>query len=371
MQVVLPEPICNERKSFPVHLSTLLTEPLKLIVQPHNLDAHVYFKRLGFEVVPQVPQLLYQVTQPHQLSLLFQEISRSLPERIQTQGRFCITRSPLQSQTLLVEFLDAKPLSSITALAKNAWFFRVLAQERLFFNYQPIFDLHQGEIVAYECLARACNEDGKEDFTGQQLLDAAVTLNLTHEFDDLALTSCLKALVAMERQKPFFINLLPNSIATNPFFLEQTLQQVKELGLQPHQITFELTEVEALLHYKDLPQIIHEFQSAGFGIAIDDLYGNVSLDHYFIDFRPDVIKVDRRLASGCSHYPMKQILVKNLLRSAHDLNIPVLVEGLEDAADIEFCRDIGVNYGQGFGLAYPNSALPVHSPNGFEALNAL
>jgi EAL domain-containing protein (putative c-di-GMP-specific phosphodiesterase class I) len=353
-----------------VHLATLLTEPLKLIIQPHNLDTQHYFKELGFEVVPQVPQLLYRVMQTHQLSHLFLEISRSLAETSQAQSRFCITRAPLQSQTLLVEFLDAKPLSSITSLAKYGWFVQVLAQQRLFFNYQPIFDLQQGQIIAYECLARACNEEGTDDFTGQQLLDGAIALNLTREFDELALTTCLKEIARMERQKTFFINLLPNAIATNPGFLEQTLQQVQDLGLQPHQITFELTEVEALLHYKALPQLIHEFQELGFGIAIDDLYGNVSIDHYFIDFRPSVIKVDRRLTIGCSRHPMKQILVKNLLRSAHDLNIPVLVEGLEDPADIQFCRNAGVNYGQGFGLAHPKSTLEGHALNWHDVLKA-
>lgn len=353
-----------------MHLATLLTEPLKLIIQPYNLDTRRYFKELGFEAVPQVPQLLYRVTQTHQLSHLFLEISRSLSETSQAQSRFCITRSPLQSQTLLVEFLDARPLSSITSLAKYAWFLRILAQQSLFFNYQPIFDLQQGQIIAYECLARACNEEGKGDFTGQQLLDGALSLNLAHEFDELALTTCLKAIARMDRKKRFFINLLPNAIAANPVFLEQILHQVKDLGLQPHQITFELTEVEALLHYKALPQVIQEFQRVGFGIAIDDLYGNVSIDHYFMDFRPDVIKVDRRLTAGCSQHPMKQILVKNLLRSAHDLNIPVLVEGLEDPSDIQFCRDVGVNYGQGFGLAYPKATLQVQTLNWRDVLKA-
>jgi sensor c-di-GMP phosphodiesterase-like protein len=204
-----------------VHLATLLTEPLKLIIQPDSRDVQLYLMQRGFEAVPQAPQLLYRVTQPQQLASVFVGISRSLSEGSQAQSRFCITRSPLQSQTLLVEFLDAKPLSSITFLAKYAWFLRVLAQEQLFFNYQPIFDLQQGQIVAYECLARAYTEDG-EMITGQHLLDGAMALNLTHEFDQLALSTCLKAIAQLDRPKRFFINLLPNVITTQSAFLDQT-----------------------------------------------------------------------------------------------------------------------------------------------------
>jgi EAL domain-containing protein (putative c-di-GMP-specific phosphodiesterase class I) len=76
-----------------------------------------------------------------------------------------------------------------------------------------------------------------------------------------------------------------------------------------------------------------------------------------MEFRPDVIKVDRRLITGCSRHQLKQILLKSLLYSAHELDIHVLAEGLEDSADIDFCRGLGIDYGQGFGLALPERTL--------------
>lgn len=354
-----------------MHTATSLAEPLKLIIQPYSLETRYYLCELGFQPVPKVSQLLYLVIQSHQLSEMFLQISRVLPATSQSQSRYCITRSPLDSQTLLVEFLDAQPLSTITASVKHAWFLRVLARQRLFFNYQPIFDLRQGHVIAYECLARACNDQGDGCFTGQQLIDGAVSLSLTHEFDELALTICLKAIANLGSQKTFFVNLLPNAIVENPGFLEQTLQQVRELALNPRQIMFELTEVEALLHHQALPELIDQIRQLGFGIAVDDLYSNVSIDHYFTEFRPDIIKIDRLLTGGCSQHPLKQILVKNLLRSAHELGIPVLAEGLEDPVDIQFCREIGVDYGQGYGLARPTSTLQSVSLNWREVLEGV
>ncbi len=353
-----------------VRTATSLTEPLKLIIQPDTPETRHILNNLGFYSVPQVPQLLYQAICQHQLSNVFTQISQALSEFSQTQSRYCITRSSLSSQTLLIDFLDAQPLSTITASVKHAWFLRVLAQQRLFFDYQPIFDLCNGTVMAYECLARACSDEDDAYFTGQQLIDGAVSLSLTNEFDELALATCLQAIAKTGSPKTFYVNLLPNAIASNPLFLEQTLQQVKDLGLHPQQIMFELTEVEALLHHHALPKLIDNIRQLGFGIAVDDLYGNVSIDHYFMEFRPDVIKIDRLLTAGCSRQPLKQILVKNLVRSAHELGIPILAEGLEDVSDIQFCRDEGVDYGQGFGLARPNAVLQLAGLNWGEVLSA-
>ncbi|MBF2027309.1 MAG: EAL domain-containing protein [Oscillatoriales cyanobacterium C42_A2020_001] len=351
--------------------ATPLTEPLKLIIQPDSPETRYILSNLGFCSVPQVSQLLYQVTLQHQLSEVFTQISQSLSDFSQTQSRYCITRSSLDSQALLLDFLDAQPLSTITVSVKHAWFLRVLAQQRLFFNYQPIFDLRHGHVIAYECLARACSDQNDACFTGQQLIDGAVSLSLTSEFDELALATCLQAIANTGSSDTFYVNLLPNAIASNPHFLEQTLQQVKDLGLHPQQIMFELTEVESLLHHHTLPKLIDEIQQLGFGIAVDDLYGNVAIDHYFMEFRPDVIKLDRLMVSGCGRHPLKQILVKNLVRSAHELGVPVLAEGLEDSLDIQFCRDEGVDYGQGFGLARPKAVLQLASLNWKEVLSAM
>jgi EAL domain-containing protein (putative c-di-GMP-specific phosphodiesterase class I) len=50
---------------------------------------------------------------------------------------------------------------------------------------------------------------------------------------------------------------------------------------------------------------------------------------------------------------MKQVIVKSFVQIAREFEIFILAEGLEAAEDIEFCREIGVKLGQGFGLGMP------------------
>jgi len=349
----------NRNQRLGAYQASSLADSIKLIIQPWDAETERHLVRLGFQGIPRINRLFYREMSRHHLSEVFLAIARQLSEMGQNRSRYCITRSALNSHNLLVEFLDAQPLSTITESVKHAWFLRVLAKQRLFFKFQPIFDLQQGQIVGYECLARAQNEQG-HDFNGQQLVEAAISLCLTREFDDLARSTCLQAIAAVHSSQTFFINVLPNAIIQDVTSLEHTFEQVIALGLNPQQIVFELTEIEALTQMPQLLETIQQIRHWGFRLAIDDLYGNVSSDHYCMEFRPDIIKIDKRLVAGCSRHPLKQILLKSLLRSAQELGILVLAEGLEEVADIDFCRELGIDYGQGFGLALPDRSLQAH-----------
>ncbi|MBD2099204.1 EAL domain-containing protein [Trichocoleus sp. FACHB-591] len=336
--------------------TSLLTEVLHLVVQPSDTEAHAFFCELGLQPIPDVPQLLCLVLDESQLRGVFCQISQRLSEAGQADSRFILTRSPLQSKALLIEFLHAQPLSSVTVPIKHQWFFQALADRAFVFKYQPIYNLASGEVLAYECLARAVQGQGQY-FNGKQILDAALSTHCTHEFDELARETCINAIAQVSNGQTFFINVLPNAILQGPKSLERNLQQVLALGLQPQQIVFELTEVEALIQHPDLSRLIHQIRDYGFGVAIDDLGGQVAIDHYFMALHPDVIKLDRQLVQGCSRHPVQQILLKSLLYSAHEMGILVVAEGLETAEDIAFCRDLGVDFGQGFGLAKPEVIL--------------
>ncbi|WP_239651712.1 EAL domain-containing protein [Neosynechococcus sphagnicola] len=340
-------------------LPRILTEPfasqqeaLKLVIYPDTPTTNHAFLQLGFQAIPEAEQLLYLEVTDGLVTPVFLQISQVIPEISLLSSRFSLTRSPLTPQTLLLEFLKAQPLSQVTQPAKFSWFVQLLTQQQLFFVYQPIFHLATGEIFGHECLARAFDDQGHH-CNGQQLINAALSTNLAYEFDSLARTTCLESIAHLQTSQVFFINILPNAILCHPQSLANNYQQVLDLGLQPSQIVFELTEVEILTRSPELLCLIHQIQERGFQIAVDDLCASVTVDHYFMDFLPNIIKLDRRLVQGCYHHPVKQVLIKSLLNSAHELSVRVVAEGLEMVEDIQFCQDLGVDYGQGFGLAVP------------------
>jgi EAL domain-containing protein (putative c-di-GMP-specific phosphodiesterase class I) len=331
-----------------------LDSQLSLVIQPDSGQTYEILVGLGFEVTPAASQLLYKIVEYKHLPDCFSELGQCIEEVSQTLSRFTITRSPLDSQHLLVEFLDAQPLSNFVACYRHNWFLQLfLDNQEFFFEYQPIVEMSSGRVVAHECLIRAISAQG-EYLSAGRLIEAAEATGLIHEFDQAAREICLESIAALKTNSTFFINIIPNSILNHPHFMDDTVQKMKQLGVCPEQIVFELTEKEALNHRSKLAEAINKLRGYGFRIAIDDLYGDVASDHYLMELHPDIIKLDRRLVSGCGSYPMKQVLIKSLITSAHEMGIELIAEGLEDTADIEFCLAQGVDFGQGFGIARPH-----------------
>jgi EAL domain-containing protein (putative c-di-GMP-specific phosphodiesterase class I) len=76
-----------------------------------------------------------------------------------------------------------------------------------------------------------------------------------------------------------------------------------------------------------------------------------------MEIHPNFLKLDRKLMHGCNHHTLRQVLIQSLLESAHKMGIRVVAEGLEDPEDIQFCRNLGIDLAQGFGLAKPSTTL--------------
>ncbi|MFP4299333.1 MAG: EAL domain-containing protein [Spirulinaceae cyanobacterium] len=337
-----------------------------LILQPTSAETRHSLKRMGYRPFPQTPLLLYATATDSQKSTLFVALSQTLSAVELTNTRCLMTRSPLDEPQILREFLYAQPLSKMAQAIEYGWFFRFLIENKWVFHYQPIIDLATGKAIAHECLARAQTEDGQLIY-GEQLIRAAIATQTLSDFDEIAYVSCLEAIANLKSAPGslFFVNISPNTLLRMPNFVWQNQERVAALGLQPQQIVFELTEVERLRQSHEILEAIAQLREQGFKIAIDDLFGCTVLDRYLLEFRPDIIKVDRRAIHGCSQHAMKRILLKSILSSAQELHCRVVAEGLETPEDIQLCRHYGVDFGQGFGLAFPTDRLLQHALKGW------
>jgi EAL domain-containing protein (putative c-di-GMP-specific phosphodiesterase class I) len=338
-------------------------QTLKLVVQPSHARVIPFLQTLGFLPIPAVPELWFCAVPAGQVVAYLDQLGQLVPEKAQQTSRLLMTYSDVQSPRLLREFLKAQPLQEVTCLVKHGWFLGVLSQQAIFFHYQPIVDLMTHQVVAYECLARANNAEGKHPWNGQQLVDAAQATHLIYAFDEMARRQCLTEIAAfiprlpLPRNQQFFINVLPNALVRNPRSIEQNLIQMMDLGLKPSQIVFELTEIESVEVTSELLSVLHFIREWGCSLAVDDWGSEVALRNYCLEIQPDIIKLDRAMVNNCSHQPLRQLLLKSLVNAAHDSGITVLAEGIEVVEDLSFCAEIGIDLAQGFLFAQPELHL--------------
>jgi len=129
--------------------------------------------------------------------------------------------------------------------------------------------------------------------------------------------------------------------------------------VDPARIEVEITE-DAILDPKKVERALSGLRRAGFGIAVDDFgMGHSSLAH-LISLKIDRLKIDRHFVTDISNNVHSQALVAALVSVGRALDMELVLEGVETAADAETLRLLGCRTGQGwlFGKAMaPSDAM--------------
>lgn len=172
---------------------------------------------------------------------------------------------------------------------------------------------------------------------------------------------CIKAaLVEATRLKlqgvsRLFINTQPRSM-TNPSFAPVVLDLVKEAGFDNSEIVFELTEQQTIVNPQAFAKTLGKLRDQGFQIALDDYgvgFANLRLVQ---DLRPEYLKLSGYFCRDVHKDPFKQMIVKATGEMCHTLGIPVILESVETADELEVVRSLQIDYGQGYFFARPAPA---------------
>ena len=220
---------------------------------------------------------------------------------------------------------------------------------------QPVADLRSGKVVRAEALARLQLPFGEvlgpADFL--PLLDDQELAQLFQ----LGLEQTLQALGQWDAQGL----RLDVSINLPPSLLLDHAVDIVAAALQRHGVAARRLQLELLENQEadgDLRDAcIRRLRQLGVQLAIDDLGSGYSSLLRLKTLPFDAIKVDQGLVSGMAADPLRGLaLVRSLLQMGRDLDLAVVVEGLETAGLIEMAAVLGARYGQGYGLARPMPA---------------
>ena len=130
-------------------------------------------------------------------------------------------------------------------------------------------------------------------------------------------------------------------------------------GLPADRIVIELSEHDPVEDYDALSAVLAPLRAKGMRLAIDDVGVGYSSLRHIVMSAPDVIKLDRSIATGTADDRVLQTLVSSLVEFGHGAGATVVAEGVETSEDARALRDAGVDYGQGwhFGRGGPAAQL--------------
>lgn len=121
-------------------------------------------------------------------------------------------------------------------------------------------------------------------------------------------------------------------------------------------IDIELTESSFIEDEKAAIDLMRQFKQLGARILLDDFGTGYSSLSQLTRLPIDVIKLDRSFITGIDQNFQAQSLVRSVLGLARAFGFTVVAEGVETEREVQFLRDIGVDYAQGFFYARPMDA---------------
>jgi EAL domain-containing protein (putative c-di-GMP-specific phosphodiesterase class I) len=223
--------------------------------------------------------------------------------------------------------------------------------------YQPIVDLYSRSVLGYEALGRGDCE--KLTDRPNELFRIAHICALAGELSRAFRTAALAESYMLPAGPYIFCNLHPDELTSLlPKELDRLLPEMpdgRKLVLEVPENAIE--DVALMCAMRD------QLRRLGFGLAFDDFGVGQSRLAFLADAPPDFLKIDMRLVRDIDHIPNRQDVVGSICDLAAYLGVKVVAEGIQTQEELETCRSLGCQFGQGFFLGHPeiNSETPTVS----------
>ena len=215
--------------------------------------------------------------------------------------------------------------------------------------FQPIVSLSSKSVLGYEALLRSREPSlpGPEDVVG-----AAEQLGATQRLGRATRAFAAHRRPLMSQDWLLFLNLHPSDLL-DPELTDPTSPLV---GMASH-VVLEVTERSPLVRLEEVRTRAAELRNLGFRIAIDDLGAGYAGLASFAVLEPDIVKVDMNLIRGIETSDVKRRLVSSVASLCREMDMLLVAEGVETAAERDILTDMGCDFFQGFLFARPEAAF--------------
>ena len=212
-------------------------------------------------------------------------------------------------------------------------------------RFQPQIHPATGAVTGVEALARwaGCT-------SADELFERAYAARLGERLSRCVQAKAIRAAAAWTGALSTIrlsINVLPDDLERDSYDA-WLLGQLAETGFDPARLTIEIVESALVVDRPAVAIRLERLRAAGVRIAVDDFgtgYANLA---YLTSLPLDALKIDRALVADLVGGSRDRIVVKAMINLARELDLAVVVEGVETAAQLALLAAWGCDCYQGF-----------------------
>lgn len=243
--------------------------------------------------------------------------------------------------------------------SRVAWNERItnaLDNDRFFLCQQPVLDMRTGGVSRFELLIRLWGDDGQM-IMPDEFLPTAERLGLVHEIDRWVASRAVRYIAEASDQTIGYDMNLSGKAFSDPVLLQAIGDAIREWGIDPARLGFEITETAAIADIARAQALISALKDMGCRFSLDDFGSGFSSFYYLKHLSIDCLKVDGGFIKGLAQSALDQHLVRGMVEMCRGLEIEVAAECVEDKETLDMLGEIGVDYAQGYFIGRPEPVV--------------
>ncbi|PKL27692.1 MAG: hypothetical protein CVV46_10040 [Spirochaetae bacterium HGW-Spirochaetae-2] len=218
--------------------------------------------------------------------------------------------------------------------------------------YQPIFETQTLNIYSAEALARI-DDPILGPISPAEFIPIAETSGLIIDLTYSIIRQVCLLWKKLESYPSHFSRIAINLSAIN--FLEPSMEKhllavIREHGVSPRNIKFELTESVIVESFDRVKEAMDHMAANGISFALDDYGKGYSNLEYLVNLPFSTVKVDKSIVQACQK---NYTLIESIMLMLTSMGKKIVAEGVETEQQLALLSEAGATRVQGFLFARP------------------
>jgi len=257
---------------------------------------------------------------------------------------------------------ELKELSQHQLAIENA-LHEAINQGDFYLYFQPIFDVDTHDLYAVETLLRS-NHAILNQISPKKMIEVANEAGLIIQLGYWIIEHVFQQLQLWQKQnsKKFklSINLSARQLSHTNWF-KNFCDLMNKYHIDPKDLIFELTEADVLLNIDNAHQQLSLLTNLGCEIFIDDFGTGYSSLNLIRKLPITGLKLDKSFLEEYKKNTFNEKLIHSIILLANNLNLVLIIEGIETADQLDFIKNYPKVKGQGFFLGTPVEPEKMHT----------
>jgi predicted signal transduction protein with EAL and GGDEF domain len=234
---------------------------------------------------------------------------------------------------------------------------KALERDEIGVVFEPIVDLREGRIVAFEALARWNSLERGIVMPGD-FLPVAEEIGVMGQIGKQVLKlACREARIWQDRYPAFrdvgvSVNLSPSELSAGSLS-DGVARALLESRLAAEHLWIEITEDEVMRDLVSAHRGMDELDSLGVKLVLDDFGTGVSSLERLDSFPLDALKIAKPFVDRLLDPTAESSFIDTFVRLAASLGIECIAEGIEQPAQVSRLLERGCTLGQGYHFTTP------------------